>query len=168
MGRIGSHRFLGNLHDSRQTDREGRAAAGLALDGYVAAHHLAKPFADGEAKTRAAVSSLTTVAVTFVAAARLNTPLLVQIPCPHCKRSLDLHSSMIFTPPFPKRSAQCIIRRLHARQSLRRSRRSAHPCRTLIAQIPIAERAARPRSVHPAVSSLGGFRTPAPGVVARL
>jgi hypothetical protein len=35
-----------------------------------------------------------------------------------------------------KRSAQCIIRRLHTRQSLRRSRRSAHPCGTLIAQIP--------------------------------
>ena len=34
------------------------------------------------------------VPVTFVAAARLNTPLLVQIPCPHCKQSLDLRSSI--------------------------------------------------------------------------
>jgi hypothetical protein len=32
MGRIGSHHFLRSLHNSWQPDREGRSAAGFALD----------------------------------------------------------------------------------------------------------------------------------------
>jgi hypothetical protein len=55
MGRIGSHRFLGNFHNSGQPDREGRAAARFALDRDVAPHHLAEAFADREAKPGAAV-----------------------------------------------------------------------------------------------------------------
>src|SRR3974390_1258450 len=51
-GRTGSHRFLDN---SRQPDREGRAAAWLALNRDVAAHHLTEAFADREPKPGAAV-----------------------------------------------------------------------------------------------------------------
>src|SRR6516164_11797507 len=47
-----SHR---SVHDPRKPDREGRAAAGLALDRDVAAHHLAEALADREPKAGAAV-----------------------------------------------------------------------------------------------------------------
>src|SRR6516164_1467964 len=53
-GRTDSYRFFG-LDNYRQTDRKRRAAAGLALDGYVATHHLTEAFADRESKPRAAV-----------------------------------------------------------------------------------------------------------------
>ena len=43
------------FHNPRQPDREGRPAAGLALDRDVAAHHLTEAFADREAKAGAAV-----------------------------------------------------------------------------------------------------------------
>jgi hypothetical protein len=43
---------LGGFQNSRQPDREGRAAAGFALDRDVTAHHLTKASANGEAKTR--------------------------------------------------------------------------------------------------------------------
>ena len=46
---------MASLHNPRQPDREGRATARLALDRDVAAHHLAEPLADREAKARAAV-----------------------------------------------------------------------------------------------------------------
>jgi hypothetical protein len=46
---------LGGFHNSRQPDCEGRATARLALDRDVAAHHLTKAAADGEAKTSAAI-----------------------------------------------------------------------------------------------------------------
>src|ERR1700730_15950129 len=48
-------RHLWSFHNPRQADGEGRAAAGLALDRDVAAHHLTKAPADGEAKARATV-----------------------------------------------------------------------------------------------------------------
>ena len=51
-GGTGSHRSLNN---SRQPDCKGRAAAGLALDRDVAAHHLAEAFTDREAESGAAV-----------------------------------------------------------------------------------------------------------------
>jgi hypothetical protein len=47
--------FLGNFHNSRQPNGEGRATAGLALDGNVTAHHLTEAPADREAKARAAI-----------------------------------------------------------------------------------------------------------------
>ena len=50
VGQIGRHGFLGNFHNSRQPDRKGRAAAGLALDRDVAAHHLTEAPADHETK----------------------------------------------------------------------------------------------------------------------
>jgi hypothetical protein len=53
IGRLGNH--LGRFHNPRQPDREGRAAAGLALDRDVAAHPLSEASADGEPKPRAAV-----------------------------------------------------------------------------------------------------------------
>src|SRR5208337_4648293 len=55
MSRIGSHHFLRSVHNSRQPDRKGRPSSGLALDRDVAAHHLTKAAADGEAKTSAAI-----------------------------------------------------------------------------------------------------------------
>ena len=48
--RIDRHRLLRGFHSSGQPNREGRAAAGLALDHDVAAHHLTEAFADGEPK----------------------------------------------------------------------------------------------------------------------
>jgi hypothetical protein len=39
-------------HNPRQPDREGRAAAGLALDRDVTAHHLTEAPTDGEAKAQ--------------------------------------------------------------------------------------------------------------------
>ena len=55
VGRIGCHRFLHSVHNSRQLDREGRSATGLAFDRDVPAHHLAEPPADDEPKTSATV-----------------------------------------------------------------------------------------------------------------
>jgi hypothetical protein len=55
IGRLGDRPFLGNFHNSRQPDREGRATTGFALDRDVAAHHLAKASADHEAKASSAV-----------------------------------------------------------------------------------------------------------------
>jgi hypothetical protein len=49
------HRFLQSVHNLWQSDREGRSASRLALDGNVAAHHLAEPPTNGEAKPCAAV-----------------------------------------------------------------------------------------------------------------
>jgi hypothetical protein len=49
------HRFFGNFHSSRKTDREGRAVARLTLDRDVAAHHLAEAPAYREPKAGAAV-----------------------------------------------------------------------------------------------------------------
>ena len=46
---------LRNLHNSRQPNRERRAATGLALDRDVAPHHLTETPADRETKTCAAV-----------------------------------------------------------------------------------------------------------------
>jgi hypothetical protein len=46
---------LGGFHNSRQSDREGRAATGLALHRDVAAHHLAEAFTDREAQAGATV-----------------------------------------------------------------------------------------------------------------
>jgi hypothetical protein len=46
---------LPNLHNPRHSDRKGRAMAGLARHRDVAAHHLTKAPANGEAKTRATV-----------------------------------------------------------------------------------------------------------------
>jgi hypothetical protein len=40
MSRIGRHRFLRRVHNSRQPDREDRSATGLARDRDVASHHL--------------------------------------------------------------------------------------------------------------------------------
>jgi hypothetical protein len=37
-----------SIHNSRQPDREGRAAARLALDRHITAHHLAEAFTDRE------------------------------------------------------------------------------------------------------------------------
>ena len=53
--RIDRHRLLRGFHSSGQPIREGRAAAGLALDHDVAAHHLTEAFADREAQAGAAV-----------------------------------------------------------------------------------------------------------------
>src|SRR6516162_9134151 len=47
-----SHR---SVHNSWQSDREGRAAAGLALDRNVTTHHLTEAFADREPKAGATV-----------------------------------------------------------------------------------------------------------------
>src|SRR6202048_3219055 len=57
VGRMANHRFLRSVHNPRQPDREGRAAAGLALDRDVPAHHLTEAPTDGEPKTRATVSA---------------------------------------------------------------------------------------------------------------
>jgi hypothetical protein len=46
---------LPSLHSSRQANCESRAATRRALDGEVAAHHLAEAPADGEAKPCATV-----------------------------------------------------------------------------------------------------------------
>jgi hypothetical protein len=40
ISRLSDRRFLGNFHNSWQSDREGRATARLALDRDVTAHHL--------------------------------------------------------------------------------------------------------------------------------
>ena len=55
FGRISGHRFLGSFQNAWQLDRKGRAAAQLARDRDVAAHHLAEALADREPKTGAAV-----------------------------------------------------------------------------------------------------------------
>jgi hypothetical protein len=55
IGRLGDRPFLGNFHNSWQPDREDRAAAHLALDRDVAAHHLAETLADREPEAGAAV-----------------------------------------------------------------------------------------------------------------
>jgi hypothetical protein len=46
---------LCSLHNSKKADREGRAAAHLALDRNVASHHLTEAAADSETKARATV-----------------------------------------------------------------------------------------------------------------
>ena len=43
---VGGSHFLGSVHNSRQPDREGRAAAKFARDGNVGTHHLAGAFTD--------------------------------------------------------------------------------------------------------------------------
>src|SRR6516165_6441910 len=54
VSQIGSD-FFRSIHNPRQPDRKRRAAAGLALDHDVAAHHLTEAPADGEPKPGAAV-----------------------------------------------------------------------------------------------------------------
>src|SRR5258708_2450596 len=54
-GRVGSDRFRGSVHNSRQADRERRAPSRIALNSDVAAHHLTEALADREAKPGAAV-----------------------------------------------------------------------------------------------------------------
>jgi hypothetical protein len=50
---------LRGFHNSRQPDREGGPATGLALDRDVATHHLAEAFTDREPEARAAVFAST-------------------------------------------------------------------------------------------------------------
>jgi len=55
VGWINRCSFLGNLRNTRQPDREGRAATDLAFHRDVAAHHLTEAFADREAEAGTAV-----------------------------------------------------------------------------------------------------------------
>jgi hypothetical protein len=91
--------------------------------------------------------------VIFVVIARLSMPQLAQILCSPNKLSLD--------PRFP--APEAVSANPPACFSLRNrsTSRRAHARGTLAAQIPIAERAARPTEPTPAISCLGAFRTPA-------
>jgi hypothetical protein len=92
----------------------------------------------------------------LLAAAGSARPLLAQKPCPRCTSALHLQFQIPKPVNSTHRQSPSPLQVTPPRYSHR------HRCGTLPPQISIAEPAARPTSVHPAVSSLAGFRTPAP------